>query len=174
MKPGFDIKADSSKSDVFRLVKKYLDAKGFVITGFDDARPWGGFFVMDEKLAGKFIAEFFPGYDEKVLVLGNKLSPKILLVEPAKRLSWQYHNRRAEIWRVLHGDVEISVSDGDKETQIRIYSPGDIITIGRTQRHRLKGLDEWGIVAEIWQHTDIHHPSDENDIVRLEDDFGRG
>jgi hypothetical protein len=41
------------------------------------------------------------------------------------------------------------------------------------QRHRLIGLDQWGVVAEIWQHTDSENPSDESDIVRLQDDFGR-
>jgi hypothetical protein len=40
-------------------------------------------------------------------------------------------------------------------------------------RHRLVGLDNWGVVTEIWQHTDVEHPSDESDIVRLQDDFGR-
>ena len=41
------------------------------------------------------------------------------------------------------------------------------------ERHRLIGLEGWGIVAEIWQHTDPENPSDEDDIVRLQDDFGR-
>ena len=41
------------------------------------------------------------------------------------------------------------------------------------QRHRLIGLDGWGIVAEIWRHTDAENPSDEDDIVRVQDDFGR-
>jgi mannose-6-phosphate isomerase len=41
------------------------------------------------------------------------------------------------------------------------------------ERHRLIGLDSWRIVAEIWQHTDLENPSDEDDIVRLQDDFGR-
>ncbi|MCU0327251.1 MAG: phosphoheptose isomerase, partial [Spirosomaceae bacterium] len=40
-------------------------------------------------------------------------------------------------------------------------------------RHRLVGVNEWGIIAEIWQHTDPKNPSDENDIVRVQDDFGR-
>ncbi len=35
------------------------------------------------------------------------------------------------------------------------------------------GLDTFGIVAEIWQHTDPTNPSEEDDIVRLQDDFGR-
>ena len=39
--------------------------------------------------------------------------------------------------------------------------------------HRLVGLSNWGIIAEIWQHTDPEKPSDEEDIVRVQDDFGR-
>ena len=38
---------------------------------------------------------------------------------------------------------------------------------------RLIGLDEFAVIAEIWQHTDASHPSDEYDIVRVQDDFGR-
>jgi hypothetical protein len=34
-------------------------------------------------------------------------------------------------------------------------------------------LDGWGIVAEIWRHTDVENPSNEEDIVRVQDDFGR-
>jgi len=49
----------------------------------------------------------------------------------------------------------------------------EIVHLAKGQRHRLVGLDGWGIVAEIWQHTDASNPSDENDIVRLQDDFGR-
>jgi hypothetical protein len=30
-----------------------------------------------------------------------------------------------------------------------------------------------GVIAEIWQHTDANHPSDEDDIIRVQDDFGR-
>ena len=39
-------------------------------------------------------------------------------------------------------------------------------------RHRLIGLDDYAVVAEIWQHTD-KIPSDEEDIIRVQDDFGR-
>jgi hypothetical protein len=34
-------------------------------------------------------------------------------------------------------------------------------------------LDDYAVVAEIWQHTDINNPSDEDDIVRWQDDFER-
>jgi len=40
-------------------------------------------------------------------------------------------------------------------------------------RHRLVGLDDWGIVAEIWIHSDPDKPSNEYDIRRISDDFGR-
>ena len=50
---------------------------------------------------------------------------------------------------------------------------GNFIQLDKGERHRLIGLDSWGIVAEIWQHTDPENPSDEDDIVRLQDDFGR-
>ena len=41
------------------------------------------------------------------------------------------------------------------------------------ERHRLIGLDDYAVLAEIWQHIDSNNPSDENDIVRLDDDYGR-
>jgi mannose-6-phosphate isomerase len=50
---------------------------------------------------------------------------------------------------------------------------GETITLKQGERHRLIGLDDWGIVAEIWVHTDVNNPSNEDDIVRLQDDFGR-
>jgi hypothetical protein len=49
----------------------------------------------------------------------------------------------------------------------------EIVRLNQGQRHRLVGLNSWGMIAEIWQHTDINNPSDEEDIVRVQDDFGR-
>ena len=40
-------------------------------------------------------------------------------------------------------------------------------------RHRLMGADNWGVVAEIWRHTNPSLPSEEDDIVRVQDDYGR-
>jgi mannose-6-phosphate isomerase-like protein (cupin superfamily) len=103
----------------------------------------------------------------------NKLSPKILVVAPNKRLSWQFHHRRAEIWKILSGVVGVKTSLTDEEGEIQELKPGTFIQMDKGERHRLIGLDSWGIVAEIWQHTDPENPSDEDDIVRLQDDFGR-
>jgi hypothetical protein len=61
----------------------------------------------------------------------------------------------------------------DEESETHNLTPGQEIRLAQGQRHRLVGLSEWGMLAEIWQHTDAQNPSDENDIVRVQDDFGR-
>ncbi|HNN72645.1 MAG TPA: hypothetical protein PKG89_15460, partial [Ferruginibacter sp.] len=89
------------------------------------------------------------------------------------RLSWQYHFRRAEIWKLIGGVAAVITSDTDAEKETHKLNIGDIVQLQQGERHRLVGLDNWGIIAEIWRHTDPDNPSDEDDIVRLQDDFGR-
>lgn len=161
------------KESFLSRVEQDLKAENLAIVSSDFSRPWGGFFVLDENQADQFIETYFPTYQKSELMLGNKLSPKILCVAPNQRLSWQYHNRRAEIWRVVEGEVGVIMSDTDTETELNTFEPGDIIVLTKGQRHRLVGLNGWGVVAEIWQHTDPGHPSNEDDIIRLQDDFGR-
>jgi mannose-6-phosphate isomerase len=167
-----DLKGND-KALVFGEVEKYLTKLELAITTKDSSRPWGGFFVIREDQAELFSQLFFPGVRLSDLYMGGKLSPKILLVQPGKRLSWQYHHRRAEIWRVVSGKVGVVTSDTDKEGRTAELNAGDTIRLAQGQRHRLVGLNGWGIIAEIWQHTDAALPSDESDIVRLQDDFGR-
>jgi mannose-6-phosphate isomerase len=102
----------------------------------------------------------------------GKLSPKILIVKPGARLSWQYHHRRAEIWQVHKGEVGIIRSNDDTEGELIRFKEGEQIRLAQGERHRLIGLEDYGIVAEIWRHTDSV-PSDEEDIVRVQDDFKR-
>jgi len=159
--------------DAFSRAAALLQELGLHIVQADKERPWGGFYVIDESQAAIFIQHFFPEEDVEGLKIAGKLSPKILLVAPGKRLSWQYHHRRAEIWRCVEGEVSVVTSPGDEPLVQTRLQPGDIIKLQQGERHRLIGLDDWGIVAEIWQHTDAAFPSDEEDIVRLQDDFGR-
>ncbi|SEM75223.1 mannose-6-phosphate isomerase, type 2 [bacterium A37T11] len=161
------------KQEVFSEVENKLQSQGFRIETQDQTRPWGGFFVIDESQAQDFANTYFNGIDVQELKIAGKLSPKILVVAPGKRLSWQYHHRRAEIWQVVKGTVGVVTSDTDEENPLVKYNPGDVIKLQRGERHRLIGLEEWGVLAEIWQHTDSANPSDENDIVRVQDDFGR-
>lgn len=161
------------KSAVFSEVENYLEGCSLKIVNEDAARPWGGFFVLDEEQAQLFANLFFPEVELSTLRISGKLSPKILVVQPHKRLSWQYHHRRAEIWRVISGKVGVITSHTDTEGKKVELSEGESIRLAQGQRHRLVGLNDWGIVAEIWQHTEQAHPSDEKDIVRVQDDFGR-
>ena len=152
----------------------YLTAYGFTIVDKDFSRPWGGFFVIDEEQARRFSHIFFPTKEVVLSQMVGKLSPKILMVQPNKRLSWQYHFRRSEIWKLVAGKAGVSTSMTDEEKPVETLEVNKVIELPQGQRHRLVGLDgSWGMVAEIWQHTDANHPSDENDIVRLQDDFGR-
>ena len=158
---------------IFNEIKKEIESFGFSVVSYDFDRPWGGFLVIDEIQAQEFSNKFFEGLDVNTLKIGGKLSPKILIVKPEARLSWQYHNRRAEIWQVFKGSAGIIRSDSDAENEMRVYSEGDQLILKQGERHRLIGLNETSVVAEIWQHTDATHPSDEDDIIRIQDDFGR-
>ncbi len=163
----------TERSLVFAEIEEYLTKLQLKIVTNDFNRPWGGFFVIDETQAEHFAKLFFPTVELASLRISGKLSPKILVVEPGKRLSWQYHHRRAEIWRSVAGVVGVVTSHTDEESEEHILNPGDEIRLAQGQRHRLVGRKEWGVLAEIWQHTDAAAPSDENDIVRVQDDFGR-
>jgi mannose-6-phosphate isomerase len=161
------------KTNIFNQINESLQREGFTIASYDDHRPWGGFFVIDENQAQKFADTYFEGLDVSTLKISGKLSPKILLVAPHQRLSWQYHHRRAEIWRLIDGEAGVIRSKDDVQGELEVLKKGDTITLQQGERHRLVGLDDWGVVAEIWQHTVAENPSDEDDIVRLQDDFGR-
>lgn len=161
------------KGELFKQIEAQLTAQGFTIDNVDETRPWGGFFVINEDQAQKFADQYFDGLDVQNLKISGKLSPKILIVGPSKRLSWQYHHRRAEIWRVTQGEVGVVTSSTDEENELKRLKEGEFIRLAQGERHRLIGLDSYGVVAEIWQHTDDQHPSDESDIVRVQDDFGR-
>lgn len=161
------------KNEVFQKVKSYLDENGFKIVNSDQSRPWGGFFVIDDQQSQKFIDFFFNDVEDSQKNSIGKVSPKILIVEKEKRLSWQYHHRRSELWKVIGGSVGVIQSNNNTETSIQSKILNDVITLKQGERHRLIGLETWGIVAEIWKHTDTNHPSDEEDIVRVQDDFGR-
>lgn len=163
----------SEKKERFESIEKKLKDQGFKIQAHDFDRPWGGFFVIDEQQANLFIETYFNDVEMSEANISGKLSPKVLLVEPGKRLSWQYHHRRAEMWQIVEGPVGVIRSLTDDQREIKKYKEGDRITLQQGERHRLVGLDDWGVVAEIWQHIYGDHPSNEKDIVRIEDDFGR-
>ena len=160
-------------SELYSSVSKKLSDQGLTVVAADKQRPWGGFFLIDEDQAQEFADIYFDGLDVGGLRVAGKLSPKILLVKPEARLSWQYHHRRKETWRVVEGPVGIARSLTDEQPTAEVFQTGETVVMEMGERHRLIGLDNWGVVAEFWQHTDLDHPSDEDDIIRVQDDFDR-
>lgn len=164
---------NKTKEQIFSETEVMLNEKKFEILSTDRTRLWGGFFVINEQQSRLFYECFFKDIPSELFQITAYVSPKVLVIAPGQRLSWQYHHRRSEIWKVLQNNVGVIKSDVDFEDEVKIYSPGNIISIKKEERHRLVGLNDWGIVAEIWQHTDHENPSNENDIIRIQDDFGR-
>ena len=153
-------------------IQKEIESYGFTVVDKDFDRPQGAFLVIEEQQAQDFANRFFDGIDVDTLRVEGKLSPKILIVKPDARLSWQYHHRRAEIWQVYKGEVGIIRSDNDTQGELLKFKQGQQVRLAQGERHRLIGLEDYGVFAEIWQHTDSV-PSDEQDIVRVQDDFKR-
>ncbi|MDI6699474.1 MAG: phosphomannose isomerase type II C-terminal cupin domain [Candidatus Saccharicenans sp.] len=110
---------------------------------YEEQRPWGKFRSYPHNLAS---------------------SLKIITVNPGGLLSLQYHRRRNEYWVILDAGLEITL--GEKTWQPR---PGEEIFIPAGTPHRLKGLGPAPArVMELWLGN-----SGEDDIVRLEDIYGR-
>ncbi|MDI6845461.1 MAG: phosphomannose isomerase type II C-terminal cupin domain [Candidatus Saccharicenans sp.] len=110
---------------------------------YEEHRPWGKFRSYPHRLAS---------------------SLKIITVNPGGILSLQYHRKRSEYWVVLDSGLEITV--GEKVWQ---PEPGEEIYIPAETPHRLKAVGQQPArVMELWLGE-----SDENDIVRLEDVYGR-
>ncbi len=111
-----------------------------------DRRPWGTFQVLDE---------------------GDGFKVKRIEVLPGKRLSYQRHSRRAEHWYVVRGIAKVTLNG----VEILVNS-GKAIDIALEDAHRVENpsSDETLIFIE----TQTGDYFGEDDIVRLEDDFGRG
>ena len=161
-----------SKDSLVEKVKIELSKLGFRIVSEDLSRPWGAFLVIDPAQIKEFKHLFFKEVNLEFL---NKLSfsPKILMVAPNQKLSWQYHHRRSELWKLVAGEAAIARSLTDEEKIPENMVLGEVVKLSQGERHRLIGLEKWGVVAEIWVHTDPTNPSDESDIVRLQDDYSR-
>ena len=110
-----------------------------------DERPWGSYTVLDDKA---------PNYKVKLIV-----------VLPGQRLSYQTHTRRSEHWFIVSGTAT-AILDG----VTRELAPGQSLDIGIGQAHRCENHDAAPVeFIEIQTGTYFG----EDDIVRLEDDYGR-
>ncbi len=110
-----------------------------------DERPWGSFTVLDDEM-----------FDHKV---------KRLVVQPGKRLSYQQHARRAEHWFFLSGHATVVLDGVEREV-----GPGDAVDVSLGQKHRCENHGSTPVVFIEVQHGTYFG---EDDIIRLEDDYGR-
>ena len=120
-------------------IQQEIESYGFTVVAKDFQRPWGAFLVINEDQAQDFANRFFNGIDVNTLRVEGKLSPKILIVKPDARLSWQYHHRRAEIWQVYQGEVGIIRSDNDNEGELVRFGEGEQVRLTQGESSR------WGV-----------------------------
>jgi len=157
---------------VFKRIRAEAKGFGLEVADQDFKRPWGGFLRFSEDCLPDFFHAYWQGVDTGKAV--GRRDPKVLLVAPAQRLSLQLHHRRSELWRVLDGPVLVIHGPDEKNLQEDVLFAGDVIHLDCGEMHRLAGdLTSWGRVAEIWEHVDPNNPSDESDIVRVQDDYAR-
>ncbi len=164
------------KLSLVNKIEQIANDEGYVTVDRDDTKPWGAYLRFDSVDADKFIQSFFPGLTMEEAQLGienAELSPKFLIVSPEQRLSWQYHDRRAERWAFLTNGA-YHKSDNDDQGDVVQARAGEVVQFGKGERHRLAGIQGgYTLVAEIWQHSDPDNLSNEEDIVRLSDDYNR-
>ena len=110
-----------------------------------EERPWGAYIVLDDDAS-----------DHKV---------KRMIVHPGKRLSYQRHARRAEHWFIVSGRGTVTLAGVE-----RAVAPGDAIDVAMGADHRIANTGNEDLVFIEVQHGEYFG---EDDIVRLEDDFGR-
>jgi mannose-6-phosphate isomerase len=108
-------------------------------------RPWGNYTVIDDAAP-----------DHKV---------KRLVVYPGKRLSYQLHHKRAEHWFLVSGTAKVTLDGAVTE-----LVPGQSVDIPLAAAHRIANEGDADVVFIEVQHGTYFA---EDDIVRLEDDFGR-
>ena len=109
-----------------------------------DERPWGNFTVLDE------------GADYKV---------KRIVVLPGKRLSYQKHAQRAEHWMIVGGQAKVTLDSNDISLNL-----GEYVDIPVGAAHRIENPGSEDLIFIEVQRGDY---LGEDDIVRLQDDFGR-
>ena len=112
-------------NDIFSKTIKNLSSQKLNIIDKDTERPWGGFFVISEDNVQDYFNIYFNGLNTEELKLSGELSLKILIIAPNKRLSWQYHHRRIEIWKVVSGKIKVVTSHDNIERREKILKEGD-------------------------------------------------
>lgn len=111
---------------------------------YEEERPWGSFFVIANEPLYKI---------------------KRIEVDKGKRLSYQYHNKRSEVWTIIQGEGIITLNDKPKK-----YIKGDTILVPQGVKHRIENT---GSEKTIFIEVQTGSYFGEDDIVRIQDDYNR-
>jgi mannose-6-phosphate isomerase len=106
-----------------------------------------------------------PWGDYDVLCESEDFKVKTITVQPGKRLSYQQHARRSEHWFVVGGSGTVTLDGTDAPVE-----RGSAVDVPVGMAHRITKSGERPLVFVEVQHGDYFG---EDDIVRLEDDYGR-
>ena len=90
---------------------------------------------------------------------------KLIAINAGQRLSLQYHERKEESLYVLSGRLRLHLDDDAGELQYADLGPGDHAHVPVLRRHRFEALERVELIEVS--------TADLDDVVRLEDDFGR-
>jgi mannose-6-phosphate isomerase len=110
-----------------------------------EQRPWGSFTILDE---------------------GENYKVKRLEVLPGKRLSYQRHSHRSEHWFVVQGTAKVTLNGLEM-----LVETGKAIDVPQGTAHRIENEPDGEHLVLIETQTGTYFGED--DIERLEDDFGR-
>jgi mannose-6-phosphate isomerase len=104
------------------------------------------------------------GY-EHIWAENDRYAGKLIAIETGQRLSLQYHERKLESLYVLSGLLRLHIEDKNGEMQHVDLGPGDHAHVPVRRRHRFEALERVELIEVS--------TADLDDVVRLEDDFGR-
>lgn len=168
--------ASINRNEVVTRILNHLSDRGHKTAKEGSYKPWGFSIKVDDSELDLFLASYFRStfFIELRKIDPKDISPRILIVQPHRQLSWQVHSRRSEWWHTMGGPVGALLSTTDVvPSNPRILQTGESIIVDQGIRHRLQGLNNWGVVAELWINSDSNNPTDKYDIRRVLDDFGR-
>ena len=123
-----------------------------------------------EAVFGDFVRHYRPWGHYQSLDQGPRHQVKRIVVEPGQRLSLQKHAHRAEHWTVVDGMAEITIGPELGKLEVLTVGPGEHVHIPKGSVHRMANPgDKPMTLIEVQSGNYLG----EDDIVRLEDDYGR-
>jgi mannose-6-phosphate isomerase-like protein (cupin superfamily) len=95
----------------------------------------------------------------------DRYAGKVIVIEAGRRLSLQVHEHKDESVYVIGGLLRLHLEDADGAMGFHDLGPGEHAHVPVGRRHRFEALEQVSLIEVSTPELD--------DVVRLEDDFGR-